>query len=85
LFPLPSLLLLLQEVEALHAEKKAAYESAVGPLEAAVSGLSSDVSGLQQQLEADSAALTKVKGRLGQLETSLARLAATGGEELKRR
>lgn len=74
-----------QEVEALHAEKKAAYESAVGPVEAAVSGLSSDVSALQQQLEADSAALTKVNGRLGQLESSLARLAATGGEELKRR
>jgi hypothetical protein len=79
------LLLPLQEVEALHAEKKAAYESAVGPVEAAVSGLSSDVSALQQQLEADGAALTKVKGRLGQLDSSLARLAATGGEELKRR
>ncbi|KAF6264768.1 hypothetical protein COO60DRAFT_1654950 [Scenedesmus sp. NREL 46B-D3] len=74
-----------QEVDALHAEKKAAYESAVGPLEAAVSGLSTDVAGLQQQLDADSAALAKVKGRLGQLDGSLARLAATGGEELKRR
>eukprot|EP00775_Hariotina_reticulata_P012912 gene12912-13039_t len=72
-------------LEALHAEKKAAFESAVGNLGREVTGLESDVARLQKEVADSSAELLKVKSSVIDLEGHIQRIAATGGEELRRR
>lgn len=75
----------LQELETVHAERKAAYEAAVGSLESTVSGLESDVTNLNSDLEKSSKELEKVCSRVRELETHITRIGATGAEEHKRR
>jgi len=71
--------------EALHAEKKAAYESAVGGVGREVCGLETELASLVKEVSDSSAELMKVKSSVVDLEGHIQRIAATGGEELRRR
>jgi chromosome segregation ATPase len=74
-----------QELEALHAEKKAVYDAAVGGLEGVVSRLQSAVADTQKDVEAAGSDLEKTRSRVQDLEGHLQRMQAVGAEELKRR
>lgn len=74
-----------QELEALHAEKKAVYDAAVGGLEGLVSRLQSAVADTQKDVEAAGSDLEKTHSRVQDLEGHLQRMQAVGAEELKRR
>ncbi|KAF8065737.1 IFT81 [Scenedesmus sp. PABB004] len=74
-----------QELEAVHDERKAAYGAALGGLEAAVSGLEGDVAALAAEADAAAAALAQARARVAELGGSVERLAAAGGEALRRR
>jgi hypothetical protein len=75
----------VEELEALHAEKKAIYDAAVGSLEGMVSKLQSSVTDLQKDVEAASNDLDKTRSRVQDLEGLVQRMQAMGADELKRR
>lgn len=75
----------VQELEAVHAEKKAVYDAAVGGLEGVVSKLQSSVTDLQKDVEAASSDLSKTRSRVQDLEGHVQRMQAMGADELKRR
>jgi uncharacterized protein YlxW (UPF0749 family) len=52
---------IVQELEAVHAVKKAIYDAAVGGLEGVVSKLQSSVTDLQKEVEAASSDLAKTQ------------------------
>jgi outer membrane murein-binding lipoprotein Lpp len=76
---------LVQELEAVHAEKKAIYAAAVGGLEGVVSKLKSSVADLQKEVEAASSDLARTRSRVQDLEGHVQRMHALGADELKRR
>lgn len=75
----------LQELEALHAEKKAVYDAAIGGLEGVVSKLQGSVAELQKEVEDAGSDLEKTRRRVQELEGLAQRMQAMGAEELKRR
>lgn len=75
----------LQELEAVHAEKKAIYDAAMGGLEGMVSKLQSSVADLQKDVDAAGTDLEKTRNRMQDLEGHVQRMQAMGAEELKRR
>lgn len=79
------LLCALQELEALHAEKKAVYDAAMGGLEGMVSKLQGFVTDLQKEVEDAGANLEKTRKRVQELEGLAQRMQAVGADELKRR
>jgi len=75
----------LQELEAMHAEKKAIYDAAMGGLEGVVSKLQTSVAELQKGVETASSDLDKTRNRVQELEGHVQRMQAMGAEELKHR